>query len=35
MSKLQRVYRELRRYMNRENARYAAPRIIQFHNEPR
>ena len=35
MSKLQKVYRELRRYMDRESARYAAPRIIQFHNETR
>jgi hypothetical protein len=29
MTRLQQIYRELRRYLNREDARYCAPRIIQ------
>jgi hypothetical protein len=29
MTKLQKVYRELRRYVSREDARYAAPRLIE------
>lgn len=28
MSTLQQVYRELRRYLTREDARYAAPRLV-------
>ncbi len=30
MSMLQKVYREIRRYMSREDARYAAPRILKI-----
>ena len=30
MTKLQKIYRELRRYVNREDARYAAPRLLAF-----
>jgi len=29
MTKLQRVYRELRKTVSREDARYAAPRLIE------
>ena len=28
MTILQKVYREIRKYMSREDARYAAPRIV-------
>jgi hypothetical protein len=30
MTRLQKVYRELRRYLSREDARYAAPKLIAF-----
>jgi len=30
MSKLQRIYRELRKTLNRADARYAAPRLLYF-----
>jgi len=29
MNKVQRVYRELRKYMTAEDARYAAPRLVE------
>ena len=29
MTKLQQIYRELRKYMTAEDARYAAPRLIE------
>lgn len=32
-TKTQRVYRELRRSMNREDARYAAPRLLDLYRE--
>jgi hypothetical protein len=33
MSTVQRVYRELRTYLNRDEARYAAPRLIQYNSK--
>jgi hypothetical protein len=30
MTKTQRVYREIRKYLSREDARYAAPRLVQL-----
>ena len=32
MTKVQKIYRELRRYLSREDARYAAPRLIGAYN---
>lgn len=32
MTKLQKVYRELRQYMSKDDARYAAPKLIELWN---
>lgn len=32
MTKIQQVYRELRRYVSRPDARYAAPRLVVIHD---
>lgn len=35
MTKLQRIYRELRKYVSREEARYAAPKLIEIWEKTR
>jgi hypothetical protein len=30
MTKTQKIYREIRKYVNREDARYAAPRLLEI-----
>ena len=33
MTKLQKIYREIRKYLPREEARYAAPRLLKLGEE--
>lgn len=35
MTTIQKVYRELRRYLSREDARYAAPRLVELNAQYR